>query len=284
MKPVHCLLPFKSRSGHHVELAVVTDELHKLGDSCLSDVRTLVIVCHGKEREAEQIFRQVPGHIHNRRDVIVVAPRFLNGLDRVHGEGILVWKGNEWGEGGSSREPVGSHVSSFEAIDALIAHYRQVSHVFLIGHSMGAQLVQRYTILGAGRPAASPHMQIDYIVMNPSTFLFLNDRPYKYGLYDRQAIVPAAYTPAHYQTADLIQRLSRRHVHYLNGSNDKGVGDDREEAMRQGANRLARAATWQDHLSTLGIHTPGRAHIVPGVSHDAGHMMASSQFAVVLTL
>ncbi len=42
----------------------------------------------------------------------------------------------------------------------------------IAGHSLGAQMVQRYSVLGR------PHKEITYVVMNPATFLYLTpERP-----------------------------------------------------------------------------------------------------------
>ena len=91
-------------------------------------------------------------------------------------ERLLVWKGNnvcmlgepaylslclsltvmvplQWGEGGASQYPRGSNMSSFEVLDALIAHHSSRVSVSSARaprhscHSMGGQLVQRYSVL-----------------------------------------------------------------------------------------------------------------------------------------
>ncbi|SPO48721.1 uncharacterized protein PSANT_06412 [Moesziomyces antarcticus] len=208
---------------------------------------------------------------------LIVAPHF----DKFGHGRPLVWKGNTWGEGGPSQGrkdsgPAG--VSSFEALDALVTHfssYTSTRKITLSGHSLGAQLVQRYSVLGR------PHTEITYVVMNPATFLYLTpERPgpacpdmdiYKYGLEGVDSAL-SCYGAVGDRTMLARRWLSERVVHFLHAEHDRGVGDERPPALAQGANRLERARHYQAHLEALakqaGLPPKWTVDWIPHATHD----------------
>lgn len=108
-----------------------------------------------------------------------------------------------------------------------------------MGHSMGGQLIQRYSILGQ----AQCKVPISYVVMNASTHFYpTNQYNYKYGLGGIDSTL-ACYRPALVESQQLLQRIKSRRVHYLQGAADKGVGDDHKEAMKQGKITLLSSST-----------------------------------------
>lgn len=100
---------------------------------------------------------------------------------------------------------------------------------------MGGQLVQRYSVLGQ----PSSQVPLSYVVMNSSTFMYLNNEDYKYGLRNLDQTL-SCYRPAQVDINELQNRIRSRQVHYLQGASDKGVGDDRDDAMKQGEQELKR--------------------------------------------
>lgn len=95
---------------------------------------------------------------------------------------------------------------------------------------MGGQLVQRYSILG--QPQCE--IPISYIVMNASTHFYpINEYNYKYGLRGIEQSL-FCYAPALVESQQLYFRIKNQRVHYLQGAADRGIGDDRPEAMKQG--------------------------------------------------
>lgn len=96
-------------------------------------------------------------------------------------------------EGGEpARQP--GPVSSFAALDALLAHfagcslYPVLSTVVVIGHSAGAQLLQRYAVTGReGDALVQAGIAVRYVIANPSSYLYFEDeRP------DSQALAGGA--------------------------------------------------------------------------------------------
>ena len=150
----------------------------------------------------------------------------------------------QWGEGGASQYPRGSDISSFEVLDALVAYYGsknrypRLEHLAIVGHSMGGQLVQRFSVLG--RP--SSQVPLSYVAMNSSTYMYLNNEEYKYGLRNMGETL-SCYRPAFVDINELQHRIRSRQIHYLQGALDKGVGDERDDAMKQGKIRAKRE--WQ---------------------------------------
>ncbi|KAJ9475858.1 hypothetical protein PHBOTO_005921 [Pseudozyma hubeiensis] len=249
---------------------------------------------------------------HPTGSILVVAPQFFNGLDKAKvqassASGLLVWKANGWGEGAPSVLPkVSGGVSSFEALDAILCHfadrraYPLLKQIVLSGHSMGAQFVHRYSILGS--PPLSPQQRecvsVKFVVMNPASYLYFDSHRsgppapgmnvYKYGFQELLTKIPSY--PSLQERQDphfyLARMLRERTIHLIHGEADLGVGDDRPEAMAQGATRLDRARNYHAHLLQMGMRVdqlpPVRRWTVdwaPGVKHD-GRAMATSNAAI----
>ncbi|ETS60348.1 hypothetical protein PaG_05548 [Moesziomyces aphidis] len=204
---------------------------------------------------------------------LIVAPQFLNGLDKDKFCQCrpLVWKANTWGEGAPSqgRKDSGpSGVSSFEALDALVAHfssYASLRKITLSGHSLGAQLVQRYSVLGR------PHKEIT-LGTEPGDTVDAQDMDmYKYGL-EGVDLALSCYGAVGDRTMHARRWLAERVVHFLHAEHDRGVGDDRPPALAQGANRLERAQHYRAHLDALakqaGLPPKWTVDWIPHATHD----------------
>ncbi|CAD6912704.1 unnamed protein product [Tilletia controversa] len=308
----------QSRSSEPVELAFYEDAA--LGRS---SVKRVLIQIHGMGREAWVNWKQASrarakaaekSRHFSVKDVLVVAPMFFNGNDkeryRWSGKGstgpLLVWKGNGWGDGESNQYPhKHKTVSSFEALDAMLLYYSDRSHfpniesIVISGHSLGGQLVHRYSIL-SDLPLSSP-VKLSFLIANPSTLLYTDgDRPrhkhdasppkliegynrYKYGLegiHDKLGEYYEHLTTARAGGKALWARFSKeRRVHYVNGEDDRGVGDERPQAFVQGKNRMDRLKNYIAWASSpeRGGAWPARHTVewAPGVEHDAGGILES---------
>lgn len=181
-------------------------------------------------------------------------------------ETSLQWSVDDWSEGGdtiapesisdldddSSKPITAPNLSSFEAMDALISQlvdkktYPNLETIIIAGHSMGAQYVQRYALIGA---VPSKSVPVHFVVANPGSFAYLtHDRPYSVDA------CPDSYDSWRYglgvfgirylgdivresldSTSDLIdvrvRYLRDRQVHYLYGTADFGQGDTHCEAL-----------------------------------------------------
>ncbi|WP_232445869.1 hypothetical protein, partial [Burkholderia ubonensis] len=195
-------------------------------------------------------------------------------------------------------------ISSFAALDALLAHfanralYPSLSTVVMMGHSAGAQLLQRYAVTGQEEEKlARVGISVRYIVSNPSSYLYFDDqRPngkvtenwacpsatvWKYGLESAPPYV-ASQDPksleTHYVQRSVVYLLGQAdtdpYTHYI----DRSCA-----AMAQGPYRLARGLSYFDYLKKR--HPSDLAHMVvevPGVGHDNLSMFTSDCGLAVL--
>lgn len=272
-------------------------------------VKRVFIVMHGTLRNADVYFASGRRIVERAgdlgKDVMVVAPQFLTQSDARAfslSEDTLAWTQEGWKGGEAARQP--GPISSFAALDALLAHfanralYPSLSAVVMMGHSAGAQLLQRYAVAGReGEKLARDGISVRYIVANPSSYLYFDDeRPngevtaggacpaateWKYGLKSAPPYVVSQ------DLRDLESRYVRRSVVYLLGEADTDPYThfiDRScAAMAQGPYRLARGLAYFDYLKKR--HPSDRAHRVvevPGVGHDNLRMFTSDCGLAVL--
>src|ERR1700758_3744881 len=116
----------------------------------------------------------------------MIVPQFLAGIDiEAHHlpADTLHWSLEGWEAGDAAEGP--QAVSSFEALDATVAHlanrqiFPDLEQIVVAGHSGGGQVVQRYAIATKGEAALTDeNIAIRYVVANPSSSAcFSADRP-----------------------------------------------------------------------------------------------------------
>ncbi|HDR9796541.1 TPA: alpha/beta hydrolase [Burkholderia cenocepacia] len=278
-------------------------------DQPAPDVARVFIVIHGTLRNADAYYasgRQVVEKAGSAgAGTMVVAPQFLTRADiRAFSlpASTLAWTQEGWKGGEPARQP--GPVSSFAALDALLAHfadrslYPSLSTVVVIGHSAGAQLLQRYAVAGReGDALARTGIAVRYVVANPSSYLYFDDeRPnadalaggacprateWKYGLKSAPPYV------ASQDVRDLETRYVARRVVYLLGQADTNPYThfiDRScAAMAQGPYRLARGLAYFDYLKKRHPDDLAQQVVeVPGVGHDGlGMFMSACGLAVL---
>jgi pimeloyl-ACP methyl ester carboxylesterase len=81
---------------------------------------------------------------------------------------VLVWAGSQWSGGANNQYPHKQQtISSYKAIDTILQYYSNsalypnLKQIIVAGHSLGAQLVQRYAAVGdelnlSGIPVSLP--------------------------------------------------------------------------------------------------------------------------------
>lgn len=277
------------------------------GGAAQDDVDRVVILVHGLHRNAAHAFateqaaaRRAP---QSSAHTLLIAPQFLDvGDARAHElpAATLRWRGASWEAGAAAVAP--APIGSYEALDALLAlladrtRFPHLSEVVVAGHSGGAQLVQRYAVVGEGSARlVAEGVHLRYVVANPSSYLYFDrDRPqegggfappappvackafnrWKYGFEDAPAY-------ARRLSADAYERrFVGRDVVYLLGGADNDPNhpelDKSCAAEAQGSNRWARGHAW---VAYLGARHPGLKfieHDVPGVGHDERRMFESA--------
>ena len=260
----------------------------------MPEIDLAVILLHGRRRDAET-YRQILARAADGvGDSLLIVPQFLAGIDiRQHGlpDPVLRWSLEGWMGGEPAEGPVPA--SSFEAVDAILAHLNDRSNfpalrrIVLAGHSGGAQVVQRYAVIGRGGAALeAAGKALRYVVANPSSYVYFSpDRPFpveacpdfdrwKYGM---NALPPYAGAVP---TAALETEFARREVVYLWGGEDSDTEQpalDRScAAQAQGPHRLARGQAYFAYLQARHADLAHRAAIVPGVGHDGAAMFCSA--------
>ena len=164
--------------------------------------------------------------------------------------------------------------------------------VVLIGHSAGGQFVNRYTAGGKGCPA--PAVEVRYVVMNPSSYIYLDERRrsastgrfeapedppcgdydhYMYGLRELNHYMRGV-GPARIRT-----NLFERTTFYIAGERDTGTAGSLDTSCPgrlQGATRLARHANYRAYRDLFPDWKGSVFEVVPGVGHDGEEMLMSS--------
>ncbi|WP_246703658.1 MULTISPECIES: alpha/beta hydrolase [unclassified Rhizobium] len=279
-------------------------------DTAAPDVTKVLIVIHGTLRNADAYYatgRKLLAKVGNlAKGTMVVAPQFLIRPD-VKAFSLsaqtLAWTQNGWKGGEAARQP--APISSFSALDALLRHfadrrlYPSLSTIVVMGHSAGAQLVQRYAVMGRETESlASAGISVRYFVANPSSYLYFdNERPalladqstascpratqWRYGL---------TSAPPYVSSQDpkvLEARYAARNVVYLLGEADTNPYThfiDRScAAMAQGPYRLARGLTYFGYMKKRHPSDLNQKVVeVPSAGHDDEAMFTSDCSVAVL--
>lgn len=281
-----------------------------------ADIKRAVIVVHGRLRDADKYFDltlRAAKASSAASDTVVIAPQFLSTADAARHNvdpNFARWNTEAWlgGEGAKGPFPL----SSFEVIDALVAkladraHFPNLERIVIAAHSGGAQIVQRYAVVGradqvlakAGlqpyadgmedATAKATAMRVRYVVANPSSYLYFdatrprpNDRcaevdRWRYGVNE-----PVAYVQGDMKAIE--QRYLTRRVIYLLGGADVDPNhpaiDKTCMAEAQGINRLERGNAYFAHVTKRAkMQNIALRHTrieVPGVAHDADLMFNS---------
>jgi len=286
-----------------IECSLVLNKQHP-------EITRLAVVFHGKSGDVEGYFRALVRAAetasHEETHTLLVAPQFLReedvSADRLPKQ-ILRWHGGSWSAGGPAAGPV--PISAFEVIDRVLtamADPRMLPNlrsIVLVGHSGGAQLLNRYAIVGkaiGGFERSGIHLR--FVIANPSSyFYFSDDRPQPDGSYApahgnacpqfdhwRYGALDAPSYVSDTSSGAWLQRESdyaRDDVIYLLGTDDT----DPEQAdldtscagELEGPTRLARGISYFHYLQ--GRHPRDLHHqllFVPGVAHSGSRMIDSA--------
>ncbi|WPO46772.1 alpha/beta hydrolase [Pseudomonas sp. S1Bt23] len=267
----------------------------------LPEVQRALIIVHGRLRNAQtylQSAEQAASQAGQSASTLVVAPQFLNQSDIERHQlpdSLLRWQGNDWMAGEPSSGP--RTVSSYAVLDAIITRlsdrqqFPSLTEIVIAGHSGGAQVVQRFALLGQHHPGLEDDgIKLRYVIANPSSYAYFDEqRPvkvdagacpgfnhWKYGLLKLPAYAAG-------QTAQqLEQSYVKRDITYLLGKQDTDPHhpalDTSCAAEAQGAYRLIRGHNYFNYLKQR--HPQGLQQQlieVPGVGHDGDKMFTSPE-------
>ncbi|MFK7702186.1 hypothetical protein [Pseudomonas caspiana] len=270
-------------------------------------IERAVIVLHGRLRNAPTYLRSIEraaNQSKQRNKTLLIAPQFLDEKDiTAHhmGDNVLRWHGNQWMAGENAVGP--KPVSSFLVIDHILRRlsdsklFPNLKEIVIAGHSGGAQVVQRYVMLGGKEDVllTKEGIKLRYVIANPSSYAYFDtERPvpvtkascpgfneWKYGL---NGMPPYA---GKIKAADIEDDYVKRDVTYLLGQHDTDPKhpalDKTCGAEAQGAQRLERGENYFKYLQKR--HPEGlnqRLIVVPNVGHSGDGMFTSPQGQAVL--
>ena len=276
-----------------------------------------VIVFHGNSRNGPDYLRYaVQAAEAVRSSALIVAPQFVI-AEEVESFGLpadtLYWSSSGWKKGDKSRDYPYARVfrySSFAAIDRLVEHlaanFPNLTDIAMIGHSAGGQFVNRYSAISQVQ-SAYPGIRFQYIVANPSTYLYMDSSrrtgtsPDTFGALSAGEITAApTYNDYKYGldnlntygntvgAAQIQTQFASRNVLYLLGSGDTLTDsslDKSASAYAQGNHRYERGLVHYNYLGSYYGATVYDAHkiaVVPDIGHDGRSMINSGQARLYL--
>lgn len=261
-------------------------------------VRRTVLVVHGNRRDAGSYFEWLVAATaaeERLSDTLLLAPGFQTLADE-RGDGEHYWSEHGWKRGNRSIDA--ARISSFTIMDqilervcpVLLNDFPSLETVVIVGHSAGGQFVNRYLAGGSG--CANSEVEVRYVVMNPSSYLYIDARRWsdEAGRFESKARNCTGFDDYKYGLRDLNSYMRRvgesrirsnlftRRAFYLAGSEDRGDRGGLDDSCRgnlQGADRLARQQNYRAYSDLFAEWTESEFDIVPGVGHHASEMLMS---------
>jgi hypothetical protein len=276
-------------------------------------IKQLVIYIHGARRNGLDYYEwgeKAVNAAHKQEETLFFSPQFNSEKDledHKHDATHLFWVKNNWRIGdesvSSEKRVMASSFSSFSLIDSVIARacnkklFPNLKRITVIGHSAGGQFVSRYVGM-TSLPNTMTAYKFNFIVMNPSTYLYLDDRrPVQtdkglafikpdttgcssYNDYPRGMANLNPYA-ALVGVETITQQFLKRDISYILGEKDVNMNDsslDKScEGNMQGRFRLERGQFFYEYVQLFAkkkkIH---QIDVVPDVAHDGDKMVNSA--------
>lgn len=280
-----------------------------------TEISRLMFVIHSSSynpltyyRTSMRLLRQEDA-LHN---TLVMVPHFINLKEKnvppTYRSDCLHWRTYPfWGtQRAATKHGLSTlKISSFEVIDRMIRHviesgnFPNLRTVTVMGHSAGGQMTQRYAASNPldGNYTASKGITMKYIVMAPSSYVYVTDERYVPGTsysFTRPDIDPRRYNRYGYGLDRLYgylkpigairikNNVGSRTVLYLVGSRDNNTQHSsmskKPAAMLQGTHRLERARIYMQYLKHVygqDILNRNRLVVVEGAGHSGSRLMRS---------
>ncbi|PWN47384.1 hypothetical protein IE53DRAFT_349289 [Violaceomyces palustris] len=277
----------------------LTLPIYMTSDVDYSRVTRAVVVIAGKNRDTWSYFNLMRNARNlaaatfdsvSTETVAVLSPMFMTVADKEAGAPIasdLIWDGDNWSTGRFASLPentTAESTASFDVLDVLLANiaskYPTIRQVVVAGHSMGAQMISRFSVLrNSGQAGEST--TTSYFIANPGSWLWLEEgRPfpdpgcqgfdtYKYGLNES---IPA-YAKREFRSLGrngTVTRAIGRRLNLLVGQNDNGRGDIRCQALTQGHTHKERGYMFKGSVTNITGSYPAAWTFdeVPGCTHN----------------
>jgi hypothetical protein len=277
------------------------------------NIKQLVIYIHGARRNGLDYYEwgeKAVKAANKNEETLFISPQFTSEKDledHKHDGNHLFWANNNWRIGDESvsgkKRTMDNSFSSFSLIDSMIIRvcnkklFPKLKNIIVIGHSAGGQFVSRYLGM-TPLPLLQKKYKFRFIVMNPSTYLYLdNRRPVKTGSnltfskpdttgcssfndYPRgiEKLNPYA---SKVDIETIKKQFLSRDVVFILGGNDVNMNDSSLDKScggnLQGRFRLERGQFFYEYLQ---LFSPNKkVHqiaVVPNVAHDGDKMINSA--------
>lgn len=270
-------------------------------------IKHAIIVVHGMNRNADDYFANMESAANHIEDsMLIVAPQLLIKSDLIEhhlDDEHLYWSSN-WRSGGLSKDndtsfPRADRISSFTILDSLIlritSNYSSLKSIVFTGHSAGGQVTGRYAAASPIADIVAEHYSIamKYIVMNPSSYVYLNEERWiQNDVNEFNFKVPndsncASYNEWPYGLEDLYNypsqfgldsirnMFAKRKIHFALGELDSSTTSSSLanscSAQLLGRHRLERGSIYFQHLlNTYGeeIRNTKTIDTIIGVGHS----------------
>ena len=252
-----------------------------------------IIVIHGTNRNSDDYYNYIVNAIedeNNLNHTLILAPRFQTLADDPNSD-ELYWSNSGWKKGFKSKNI--NRTPSFEVIDLILdkinSNFEKITSITIVGHSAGAQFVQRYAALNESEQMLRQNLKLRYVIANPSSYVYLTSyRPkntdncvdydnYKYGL----ANIPEILHYTNLTKENIQNQLISRSIYLLLGQEDNNIDsnnlDTSCKANTQGFNRYDRGIFYYKHIKDLNISANHIKVEVEGIGHNAEEMFNSSK-------
>ncbi|SFU80562.1 hypothetical protein SAMN05216350_105253 [Polaromonas sp. YR568] len=268
-------------------------------------IRRAVIVLHGVQRDADRYFdvglRLLEAARLDGSNTLLLVPHFLTQSDPSPDSKIPLWRGGNWMQCQASRGP--EAINSCGVLDDIARYlstgkrFPALTEIVFIGHSAGAQLMQRYAVLNNSEEALrKAGIRVRYVISSPSSYLYLDaNRPEGGSFKTMSDILCPGYNNFRYGPDNMVdygrgldgeqlfKRYASRDVLYLVGAKDNDPAykslDKSCGAGMQGTDRLDRHRNYLRYEQFLAVkwRTPvtREAIVVPGAGHEAAGIFES---------
>ena len=274
-------------------------------------VKHAVVMLHGVLRNPDNYYlpaRRVLDRKSLFTTVALISPGFDDRASAPKEMQHLALFGSHWKHGdfgGLNPDDPNNKLSSFHAMDRVLVDltrtYPQLKRITLIGHSAGAQFVDRYSVLSS-IAARVPGVAFEFVALAPSTVLYPSElRPevdekqnltfsvpsgardyneYPYGLSVSPLLERLIKNPAA-DRARLIDKLLHRDIVFAVGCEDTTSAylDRCRSADAQGPNRYARLKYFVEFLKTTYHSTSNRLLPIAGVGHYSQKLIRSKEMS-----
>ncbi|RUM74085.1 MAG: hypothetical protein DSZ10_02260 [Sulfurovum sp.] len=300
---------------YHFDIRTVHAQIPYASNMRLSDVHTevrhLIVAIHSSSYNPDTYLNNALSLFESGATdsgkTLIVAPAFFR-KDKTKLSDIVTWDVSPfWGSSRASYHKEKVELSAYEVLDDLLRriigskNFPNLSDIVILGHSAGGQMVTRYAACNTieDTEALKHHISMRYLVMAPSSYLYMDGRRAKrsdhtvfefpfgahkqynnwgYGLKHLYA-----YHKRNHITADNIRwNYKYRKVLYLVGELDTKdfALDKSKSAMLEGSNRLERMEIYYDYLKTCygdEITDHHSMSVVPHVGHSGRALMHSAE-------